>query len=734
MSAAPHRTGFHGFHQRSASEADICARQRIMTGDLRDGSPMPLGATFDGAGVNFALFSANATAVELCLFESSGRRESRRIRLPRRTDQIWHVHVQGLRPGQLYGYRVHGPYDPANGHRFNPNKLLIDPYARELFGRIRWHDALFGYRPGAQRGDQAMDRRDSAPMMPKCVVVDPAHTWGDDRRPNRSWSETLIYEAHVKGLTNLHPEIPPVMRGTYTALGDPHVIDHLLSLGVTAIELMPIHSFVDDRFLHEKGLRNYWGYSTLNFFTPEARYYGPDGVYGLRAAIKMLHQAGIEVILDVVYNHTAEGSHLGPTLSFRGIDNASYYKLSPENKRFFWDSTGTGNTLDLYHPRVMQMALDSLRYWVEDFHVDGFRFDLASSLARDPRVVEERAGFLRAVSQDPVLRGVKLIAEPWDLGDGGYRVGGFPAGWSEWNDRFRDNARAFWRGDPGQLPSLAQALTGSREIFGQRGRSPSASIHYICSHDGFTLQDVVSYNDRHNEANGEQNQDGHPHNLSWNCGVEGPTNDEEIIALRDRQKRNLLTTLLLSTGVPMLLMGDERSRTQGGNNNAYAQDNETSWMDWNDELLVDPQLIDFLRALVALRKRYDAFSRQEFLTGAIVPGRNLKDVYWLAPEGREMTPQDWEQDLRRALGFQIGNDSADGQRFLVLLNSAPEDVEFHLAADFPGRTWVQTLTTTTPSGQPRKPAPALVAGGTFVLASRSVCLFQLASRPEPTNV
>ncbi|MBX9740534.1 MAG: glycogen debranching protein GlgX [Beijerinckiaceae bacterium] len=697
--------------------------------DIEDGAPFPLGSSFDALGVNFALFSENATAVDLCLFETGGRRELRRIRMPNRTDHVWHCYVRGLRPGQLYGYRVYGPYEPSNGHRFNPFKLLIDPYARELFGRIRWHDALFGYRPGSQRGDQSLDRRDSAPMIPKCVVVDPAHHWGHDRRPNHPWRETLIYEAHVKGMTNLHPDIPPVMRGTYTALADPHVIDHLVSLGVTAIELMPIHSFVDDRFLHEKGLRNYWGYSTLNFFTPEARYFGPDGVYGLRAAIRALHEANIEVILDVVYNHTAEGSHLGPTLSFRGVDNASYYKLSPENKRFSWDSTGTGNTLDLNHPRVMQLVLDSLRYWVEDFHIDGFRFDLAPSLARDPREVDERAGFLRAVSQDPVLSRVKLIAEPWDLGDGGYRVGGFPPGWSEWNDRYRDNVRAFWRGDPGQLSSLAQALTGSREIFGPRGRGPGASIQYIASHDGFTLQDLVSYNERHNEANGEDNKDGHPHNLSWNCGVEGPTDDPDVNELRRKQKRNLLATLLFSIGVPMLLMGDERSRTQGGNNNAYAQDNETSWMDWSD-LTDDPHFISFVRALVTLRRRYDVFGRRSFLSGQPIAGVGLKDIYWLAPEGREMNAQDWQQDLRRCLGLQLGNDLPAGRRFLMLMNAAPEDVSFQLGADFPGREWVHVFDTCNEIGLVRGKPAVLEAGGTFLIPSRSLSLFQLSSRTE----
>ncbi len=690
---------------------------------IDDGSPVPLGATFDGKGVNFALFSANATRVELCLFDPQGRRETSRIALPRRTDQVWHVYVEGLAPGQLYAYRVHGPYDPRHGHRFNPHKLLIDPYARQLFGRLRWHDALFGYRMGAHRGDLTPDRRDSAPMMPKCVVEDSSHNWGDDRAPRKSWGDTVIYEAHVKGLTELHPDIPQPLRGTYEALGHPAVIDHLVKLGITAVELLPIHAFVDDRFLVEKGLRNYWGYSTLAYFAPEPRYLGEAGVAGLKSAIRALHDAGIEVILDVVYNHTCEGSELGPTLSFRGIDNAVYYKLSPENPRHSWDSTGTGNTLNLSHPRVLQMVLDSLRHWVEAYHVDGFRFDLASTLARDPFDFNHRAAFLQACLQDPVLSRVKLIAEPWDVGHGGYRVGGFPVGWSEWNDQFRDTIRAFWRGDPGQLPKLAQVMTGSREIFEPSGRQPWASVNFACAHDGFTLEDLVSYNERHNEANGENNQDGHSHNLSWNCGVEGPTDDPEILALRARQKRNILATVLLSQGVPMLLMGDEMSRTQGGNNNAYCQDNETSWLDWSAER--DPELLSAVRALISLRKRFDAFRRRDFLTGRIVPENGLKDVYWLAPEGREMTTEDWGDGMRRTLGMQLGNDAKDGERFLILLNGAPEPVDFHLARHPPGR-WAQIFDSRLPEGLVRGAPHILSAGGTFRLEGRSLALFQFA--------
>jgi glycogen operon protein len=694
-----------------------------------DGAPLPLGANWDGRGVNFAIFSAHATAVELCLFDPAGRREIERIFLPCRSNQIWHGYLRGLRPGQLYGYRVHGPYEPNHGHRFNPYKLLIDPYARLLHGSIRWHDAIFGYRLGAQRGDLTPDRRDDAPMMPKCVVENPAHHWGDDRPPRHAWRDTSIYEAHVKGLTQMHPDIPAAMRGSYAALGHPAIIEHLVGLGVTSIELMPIHSFADDRFLVEKGLRNYWGYSTVGFFAPETRYLGEAGVVGLKAAIRSLHDAGIEVILDVVYNHTAEGNHLGPTLSFRGIDNASYYKLSPDNPRYCWDSTGTGNSLDLSHPRVLQMVLDSLRHWVRVYHVDGFRFDLASTLARDTFDVSARSGFLRAIGQDPELGQVKLIAEPWDVGNGGYRVGGFPAGWSEWNDQFRDTVRAFWRGDPGQLPVLGRVFAGSREIFEPGGRHPSASVNYVCSHDGFTLNDLVSYNERHNEANGENNQDGHNNNLSWNCGVEGPTDDVEVLELRARQKRNLLATLLLAQGVPMIPMGDEMSRSQGGNNNAFCQDNETSWLDWNSAAS-DPELLPLTAALLHLRRRHEAFRRRDFLSGEPVAANALKDVYWLAPEGREMTPDDWNDAGRRTLGVQIGNDAPDGERFLLLLNAAPEARTFHLHETFPGASWVCVFDTQIASGIVGSPPVILNRGGDISLEARSLMLFQHGTLPE----
>jgi isoamylase len=696
--------------------------------EVSDGSADRLGAVWDGRGVNFALFTAHATSVDLCLFDPSGRREAHRIPLPCRTEQVWHGYVEGVRPGQLYGYRVHGPYDPKAGHRFNPHKLLIDPYARMLSGRIRWHDALYGYRPGSTRGDLVQDRRDSAPMMPKCVVEDPSYHWGDDRPPRRSWNETVIYEAHVKGLTELHPDVPPVMRGTYAALGHPAVIRHLLKLGITAVELLPIHAFADDRFLVEKGLRNYWGYSTLAYFAPETRYLGEPGAVGLKTAIRALHDAGIEVILDVVYNHTAEGSHIGPTLSLRGIDNASYYKLPPDNPHVCWDATGTGNTLNLSHPRVLQMVMDSLRHWVETYHIDGFRFDLTTTLARDPFAFTERSGFLRAVAQDPVLNRVKLIAEPWDVGEGGYRLGGFPPGWSEWNDQFRDCVRSFWRGDPEQLPKFTRVITGSQEVFQHSGRHPWASINFVTAHDGFTLDDLVSYNERHNLANGEDNRDGHGHNLSWNFGVEGPTDDSAIIVLRGRQKRNLLATLLFSQGVPMLLMGDELSRSQRGNNNAYAQDNAISWLDWEEGSELDPDLLVFCRRLAQLRRDHEAFHRRAFHTGAPVRGTGLKDVYWLAPEGREMTNRDWGDGMRRAIGMQLGNDASDGKRLLILFNAEPDGILFALPEDLPGR-WRPILDSTSTDGGALDPEIVLEPGGSFSMTARSLVLF----REEPAG-
>ncbi len=696
---------------------------------IDEGEARPLGATWTGDGVNFALFSAHATRVELCFYDAKGRAETARYTLPCCTDQVWHGFVREARPGQLYGYRVHGPYDPASGHRFNHHKLLLDPYARQIAGRIRWHDALNGYRPGSTRGDMTPDRRDSAPMMPKAVVEDPAQTWGDDRKPNVPWRDTLIYEAHVKGFTMLHPDLPHAVRGTYTALGHPAVIEHLTKLGVTAVELLPIHAFVDDRFLVQKQLRNYWGYSTLGFFAPEPRYFGEDGAAGLRAAIKALHSAGIEVILDVVYNHTCEGSYLGPMLSFKGIDNRSYYKLVPGDLRSYWDCTGCGNTLDLSHPRVLQMVMDSLRHWVTSYHVDGFRFDLAPALARSPFDVTSTAGFLQAILQDPVLSRVKLIAEAWDLGPGGYRVGQFPTGWGDWNDQFRDTVRAFWRGDGGKIPSLASRVSGSSDIFNHSGRKPWASVQYIASHDGFTLQDLVSYAERHNFPNGENNRDGHEPNYSANYGTEGSTSDAAIVGRRNRQKRNMLAMAILSIGTPMLLMGDEFSRSQEGNNNAYCQDNETNWMRWHDA--TDPALVDYVANLVNFRKQHDVFRRLEFFTGDIIASTGLRDVYWLAAGGHEMNGYDWDEAERRTLGMQIGNYGSPHERILLLFNAAEDEVGFKLPPGFPCSSFRPVFDSTIPDGLTNPDGPSLVAGGTFALPGRCFVLLQHDTRHQP---
>lgn len=687
---------------------------------IDEGSPSPLGAHFDGRGVNFALFSEHATKVELCLFDPTGRRQIEKFVPPGRTEHVWHCHITGIGPGQLYGYRVHGPYEPQNGHRFNPNKLLIDPYARQLSGRLRWHDAVFGYRTGAQRGDLTPDRRDSAPMMPKAVVESPLHPWGDDRPPRTPMRDSVIYEAHVKGLTQLHPDVPQPIRGRYDALAHPAVIEHLVKLGVTAVELLPIHAFVDDRFLVNRGLRNYWGYSTLAYFAPETRYLSEAGPTGLRSAIRTLHDAGIEVFLDVVYNHTAEGNEMGPTLSFRGIDNATYYKLTPDNPRYYWDSTGTGNTLDVSHPQVLQLVLDSLRHWVEAYRVDGFRFDLASTLARNPFDFDQRSPFLSAIGQDPILKNVKLIAEPWDIGAGGYRVGGFPRGWSEWNDQYRDSLRAFWRGDPGQLPALARSVSGSREVFEPSGRQGWASVNMITAHDGYTLRDLVSYEQRHNEANGENNEDGHSHNISWNGGVEGPTDDPEILALRSRQQRNFLASMFLSVGTPMLTMGDELGRTQRGNNNAYCQDNEISWTDWEN---ADRSLETFVGLLGKVRKLSTAFRRHDFVRGEN-GASELKDVYWLAPEGHEMTDDDWHNHERRTLGCQTGNEDGESERVLVLFNASPQPVDFHLAADFPSKDWNLILDTSEPSGLSTNANARLTPGSSIPVGSRSLILLK----------
>src|SRR5712692_5573502 len=608
------------------------------------GQPYPLGATWDGTGVNFSLFSQNATKVELCLFDGpNGNREIARIRMPEQTDQVWHVYLPGIRPGQLYGYRVHGSYEPQVGHRFNPAKLLLDPYAKAIAGTIRWSDALFGYTVG-HADDLSCDERDSAGGLPKCVVVDPAFNWGNDAYPRTPWHKTLIYELHVKGFTSRHLDVPQQMQGTYAGLTCPEVIDYLHSLGITAVELMPVHQFVADKHLLDKGLTNYWGYNSIGFFAPEARY-ASSGTRGqqvveFKTMVKVLHSEGIEVILDVVYNHTGEGNQLGPTLCFRGIDNAAYYRLMPDNQRYYMDYTGCGNTLDMTHPRTLQLIMDSLRYWVLEMHVDGFRFDLASALARELHAVDRLGAFFDIIHQDPVLSQAKLIAEPWDLGEGGYQVGNFPVLWAEWNGEYRDTVRRFWKGDGGLVGGLAYRLTGSSDLYGWSGRRPYASLNFITAHDGFTLADLVSYNEKHNQANGEENHDGHNHNLSWNCEVEGPTDDPAVLALRARQRRNLLATLLLSQGVPMLQAGDEIGRTQQGNNNAYCQDNEISWIDWT---LNRPrqELLEFTRLLTRLFHRHPVLRRRKFFHGRQIRGSAVKDLVWFRPEGEEMSDEDW---------------------------------------------------------------------------------------------
>ncbi|SEM80472.1 glycogen debranching protein GlgX [Nitrosomonas marina] len=668
---------------------------------LWPGRPYPLGATWDGAGVNFALFSEHAEKVELCVYDKKGHREIQRIILPEQTDRVWHGYLPEARPGLLYGYRVYGPYKPEEGHRFNPNKLLIDPYAKDIHGKLRWSEAHFGYKIHSNRKDLSYNWSDNARSMLKCRVIDPAFTWEDDRPPRTPWHETIIYELHVKGFTRLHPLVPPHLRGTYAALACEPVIEHFHRLGITAIELMPIHTFINDHYLAERGLNNYWGYNSIGFFAPDSRYGSSGGVNEFKTMVKTLHTAGIEVILDVVYNHTAEGNQLGPTLSFRGIDNAVYYRLISDDPRYYKDYTGCGNTLNLMHPRVLQLIMDSLRYWVLDMHVDGFRFDLAAALARGLHEVDRLNAFLDTIHQDPVLSQVKLIAEPWDLGAGGYQVGGFPVGWTEWNGKYRDVVRDYWKGEGGVIDELGYRLTGSSDLYEHNGRRPYASINFITAHDGFTLHDLVSYNQKHNEANLEENRDGENHNRSWNCGAEGETDDPEIRSLRMRQKRNFLATLFLSQGVPMLLAGDETGRSQQGNNNAYCQDNEISWVDWelSEE---DRELLNFARTLISLTKKHPSFRRRNFFQGHSIKGK--KDIVWLNPDGKEMSEEQWQHDFARCLGVFLagtGINERDSRGhmiidddFLMLLNAYHEEIPFRLpdfAAEYDWKVLIDTM-------------------------------------------
>jgi len=660
------------------------------------GSAYPLGAHWDGEGVNFALFSSHATRVELCLFDRpDSANESRRIRLTDRTDHVWHGYFPDLRPGQLYAYRVYGPYSPEAGHRFNHNKLLLDPYAKLITGRIAWSDAQYGYCVGHASGDLSFSDEDSAPEMPRCVVVDPAFTWGDDRPPRTPWTRTLIYECHVKGMTARHPEVPPEIRGTYTGLASDPIVDHLLALGVTAVELLPIQHMAIDRPLLQRGLTNYWGYNTIGYFAPDPRFSRDDidhSVNEFKSMVKAFHRVGIEVILDVVYNHTGEGSHLGPTICFRGIDNATYYHLEPERRRYYRDYTGCGNSLDLSHPRVLQLVLDSLRYWVEEMHVDGFRFDLATTLARDPHDYARNSRFLATVMQDPILRSVKLIAEPWDLGHGGYQLGQFPGEWAEWNDRYRDTVRRFWRGDTGQIPEVASRVAGSSDLFQMHDRRPHAGINYVTCHDGFTLHDLVTYANRHNHANGEDNRDGTSANWNWNWGCEGETSEFSIVRRRDQTRRNLLATLAFSQGVPMLSHGDEIGRTQRGNNNAYCQDNEITWLDWKLGTR-ERELLEFARKLFALRRENPVFWRRHFFAGDPVHPEGVKDVTWMRPDGTEMLLEDWRDPECRVLGALLHGDASDevdergrtyrGDSLLLLLNGGSRSHYFRFPTRLP---------------------------------------------------
>jgi len=696
------------------------------------GRRSPLGATWDGNGVNFAVFSRNATAVELCLYDSDDpTRETARLRLREVTAHVWHGYVPGLAPGQLYGYRVDGPYEPAAGLRFNPFKLLLDPYARAVAGKVDWSQPVFGYPLGGPNEDLAMDDADSAAGIPKAVVLDNTYDWEGDAPPRTPWYRTVIYEAHVKGLTMRHPAVPPELRGTYAAVAHPAVIEHLHSIGVTALELLPVHDFVDDNYLLEKGLTNYWGYNTLNYFSPDARYSGSGDRGGqvreFRDMVKALHRAGIEVILDVVYNHTAEGNHLGPTLTLKGIDNPTYYRTVAENPRYYMDYTGTGNSLNARDPQVIKLVNDSLRYWVQEMHVDGFRFDLAPTLAREEFGVDRLSSFFDVIHQDPVLSEVKLIAEPWDIGEGGYQVGNFPVLWTEWNGEFRDSVRSYWRSDPGTVQELGYRLTGSSDLYGDDGRHAYASINFVTAHDGFTLHDLATYNEKHNEANGEGNRDGHGNNLSINFGVEGETDDPAIIAEREKQKRNLLATLLLSQGVPMICGGDEIGRTQGGNNNAYCQDNEISWLDWElDERRQD--LLDFTRHVATLRREHPIFRRRRFFAGRTIRGSELSDIKWLRPDGQEMDDDDWGTHFVRSFAMLLGGDAMmewddAGERvtddtFLLLFNAAPDPVEFILPGAPDPTRWQLALDTARPAAE--QTAGEHEAGTGLVLPGRSM--------------
>jgi glycogen operon protein len=699
--------------------------------EIWPGTAYPLGATYDGSGTNFALFSEVAEKVELCLFDAEGAET--RIRLPEVDGFVWHVFLPGIEPGQRYGYRVYAPWDPDKGQRGNPNKLLLDPYAKAIDGLIEWDESLFGYHFG---DPDSRNDDDSATHMPKCVVISPFFDWGVDRPPRHPYADTVIYEAHVKGLTMEHPELPEQLRGTYAGIAHPVIIEHLKQLGVTAIELMPVHHYVNDSFLVDKGLSNYWGYNTLAFFAPDFKYSAsssPGGqVTEFKSMVRALHEADIEVILDVVYNHTGEGNHLGPTLSFRGIDNAAYYRLEEDAPQHYTDYTGTGNTLNVRQPHTLQLIMDSLRYWVTEMHVDGFRFDLAATLAREFYDVDRLSSFFDLVQQDPVVSQVKLIAEPWDIGPGGYQVGNFPPQWTEWNGKYRDTVRDFWRGEPATIGEFAARLTGSADLYENSGRRPVASINFVTAHDGFTLLDLVSYNEKHNEANKDGNTDGESHNRSWNCGVEGPTDDAAVVALRAQQRRNFIATLFLSQGVPMICHGDELGRTQQGNNNGYCQDNQLTWVDWAK---VDVDLLAFTRRLSELRREHPAFRRRRFFDGRPVRRRGqdtLPDIEWFTPEGAEMTEEDWDSGFGRAIAVYLNGNGIPGtdtrgqrvvdESFVLCFSAHDEPIEFHLPAAEYGAAWEVVVDTL----RPDEGGLVVEANGVVIVGPRALVVLQQA--------
>lgn len=702
--------------------------------DIYPGEPFPLGATWDGEGVNFALYTENATGVELCLFNSTTEKhETHRIKLKERSNHVWHTYIPELQPGQLYGYRVYGPYEPHQGHRFNPNKLLIDPYAKAVSGTIQWHDSLFAYQIGHPDEDLSFSETDSAPFVPKSVVIDARFNWEGDEHPKIPYHQTIIYETHVKGFTKLHPSIPENIRGTYAAIAHPASIEYLKKLGINAIELMPVHHFITDRHLRENNLTNYWGYNSIGFFAPDVRFYSGDGSTGgqvreFKNMVKALHKAGIEVILDVVYNHTGEGNHLGPTVSFRGIDNKCYYRLT-DDRRFYMDYTGTGNTLNARLPNVLRMIMDSLRYWVLEMHVDGFRFDLASALARELHDVDRLSAFFDIIHQDPVISQVKLIAEPWDVGEGGYQVGKFPPGWGEWNGKYRDCMRDFWRGADSMLSEFAERFTGSSDLYKNDYRRPTASINFITAHDGFTLTDLVSYNEKHNEANGEANNDGESHNRSWNCGVEGPTDNKEITELRNKQKRNFLTTLFLSQGVPMIVSGDETGRTQMGNNNAYCQDNEISWINW---AAADLNLLNFTSRLIHFYKNHPVFTRKRWFKGVPIKGVGLEDIAWFLPDGNEMSEDAWKQDFAKSLGVYLNGRALRSvgkkgepiidDNFYIIFNAAHHGLFYKLPHEKFGHTWIKIIDTHT--GQVDEPSGIYRTDDTIEVSERSIVVLK----------